>query len=389
MHVLPNIVAKETWCDRLQYAVLRYPRTKAKAAVLYVATPSSPPPDILEELLGLTASSVRLSDSVTVLNASTVGVLLTELQDNLNVLRVVEYLFQACERFTSLNIAEGKYKPSIGISICPDDASTATSALVCADTAWQSAQSHGPLTVSFYSDEMNVQMHRRKLLQERLEKALVRNEFQVYAQPVFAKKNMNMHSVELLLRWIHPDEGPIPASLFMEFASRKGLWLKTSSILEKELIANSQMHPHLTWTWNAPHLLRNPYHKNIDLPFQHWDSVHPNMGLEVSSELLVEHPEQALHWIKQWKHAGGFVCIDDFGKHPIQLEWLQQLAPRMLKTTLPVTNLLAPAIAKALNASLVYKQVDDLSAWQNASHADYGQGNTLQNAEPIHKLVIT
>src|SRR6185369_11114950 len=69
---------------------------------------------------------------------------------------------------------------SIGISIYPDDASTAESLATNADSAMYSAVENGGNTYRFFHQEMNQNSAERMLLEGKLHGALERGELMVY-----------------------------------------------------------------------------------------------------------------------------------------------------------------------------------------------------------------
>ncbi|NIQ09018.1 MAG: EAL domain-containing protein, partial [Gammaproteobacteria bacterium] len=53
--------------------------------------------------------------------------------------------------------------------------------------------------------------------------AIEENQFELYFQPKISLHTMNMHGMEALLRWNHPDKGIIPPLEFMPTLEESGL----------------------------------------------------------------------------------------------------------------------------------------------------------------------
>jgi EAL domain-containing protein (putative c-di-GMP-specific phosphodiesterase class I) len=50
-----------------------------------------------------------------------------------------------------------------------------------------------------------------------------RNRWQVHYQPIVCLKTHRVTGVEALIRWTHPDAGPVPASQIVKLAEDSGL----------------------------------------------------------------------------------------------------------------------------------------------------------------------
>src|SRR6202030_3048854 len=90
---------------------------------------------------------------------------------------------------------------SIGISICPDDATDRHSLLSHADTALYRAKNEGRGTYRFFVAEMGAGVHDRRMLEHDLRQAIARGELRLAYQPIKDISTEKIIGFEALLRW--------------------------------------------------------------------------------------------------------------------------------------------------------------------------------------------
>ena len=76
------------------------------------------------------------------------------------------------------------------------------------------AKALGRNSYSFFTPQMNVVIQRRLAIEEQMQGALQRNEFELYYQPQLDVKNKHVTGAEALLRWYNPVLGNIPPDEF-------------------------------------------------------------------------------------------------------------------------------------------------------------------------------
>ncbi|RNF86297.1 GGDEF domain-containing protein [Lysobacter psychrotolerans] len=112
---------------------------------------------------------------------------------------------------------------SIGITLFPDDASGATALMKNGDIAMYQAKVAGKNCHRFYSRAMDQAVERRVHLEHELRGAWDRGELSLAYQPVFRVSDGVMVGAEALLRWMHPTQGLIAPSVFIDVAEQCGL----------------------------------------------------------------------------------------------------------------------------------------------------------------------
>ena len=112
---------------------------------------------------------------------------------------------------------------SIGITLFPEDASNATTLMKNGDIAMYQAKVAGKNCFRFYSRAMDQAVERRVHMEQDLRGAWERGELSLAYQPVFRLADGKLVGAEALLRWQHPEHGPVSPSLFIDVAEQSGL----------------------------------------------------------------------------------------------------------------------------------------------------------------------
>lgn len=112
---------------------------------------------------------------------------------------------------------------SIGVSLYPEDASSASEVLRHADSAMSAVKRSGRGQVRRYQSEYDAQTERFQLLARELAQAFYDGQgFSLAYQPIYDLASGVPVKVEALLRWRHPQLGQISPAEFIPIAQRTG-----------------------------------------------------------------------------------------------------------------------------------------------------------------------
>jgi EAL domain-containing protein (putative c-di-GMP-specific phosphodiesterase class I) len=111
---------------------------------------------------------------------------------------------------------------SIGISLYPEDADNPDDLLRHADVAlYQAKQSRNAFR--FHTESMTRHAEERLRLEQALREAIEREQFQLAYQPQLSLRDGKVIGAEALIRWPHPELGPIPPGRFIPLAEEIGV----------------------------------------------------------------------------------------------------------------------------------------------------------------------
>ena len=112
---------------------------------------------------------------------------------------------------------------SVGIAIAPYDGLGSEELVRSADLALYAAKGAGRGQYRFYSSDLHSSADERRQLEVDMRDALANNEMRLVYQPIIALEGNIIAGFEALLRWEHPERGPISPALFIPIAEEAGL----------------------------------------------------------------------------------------------------------------------------------------------------------------------
>ncbi|PTL38254.1 putative bifunctional diguanylate cyclase/phosphodiesterase [Alkalicoccus saliphilus] len=190
----------------------------------------------------------------------------------------------------------------------------------------------------FFYEEKNHQDLSDEWMEMSLRKALQNKEMDVYYQPQVKTHSGEVHKVEALVRWQHPDYGVISPGVFIDAAERFGLIMPlTLQVVEKVCLQLKE------WRKTAASIQRvsinlSPLHfEFVDANCQITDLVHrhgipPEMiEWELTETSMVENLQQMAGQLLELEKEGFSIALDDFGAGVSSLTRLQELPIHTLK----------------------------------------------------------
>ncbi|WP_319498260.1 EAL domain-containing protein [uncultured Cohaesibacter sp.] len=216
---------------------------------------------------------------------------------------------------------------SLGAAIWPDDGETSSELVNNANLAMYHAKCSFMSKLCFYDAEIGADMRKKRKMADDLRRALDNDELQLHYQ---VQKSMgperDIHGFEALLRWTHPDLGPISPALFIPVAeengliSALGLW-----VLKRACVDAASWDPPYRVAVNVsavqfmdPHL---PQYVEDVLALT---GLNPSrLELELTETALVKDTARSLDIMLQVKALGVGIALDDFGTGYSSLEILR------------------------------------------------------------------
>ncbi|ADQ05740.1 diguanylate cyclase/phosphodiesterase with PAS/PAC sensor(s) [Caldicellulosiruptor owensensis OL] len=123
---------------------------------------------------------------------------------------------------------------SMGISFYPDDGKNVKEIFRNVDMALSSAKDNGKNDFQIFMPFMLMKNLKKIEIEKNLKKAIEEDQFELYYQPVINLKDMEIHSVEALLRWNLPGKGMVSPLEFIPVAEESGLIVKIGEmVIEK------------------------------------------------------------------------------------------------------------------------------------------------------------
>ncbi len=112
---------------------------------------------------------------------------------------------------------------SVGIAIAPYDGLTSDELIRNTDLALYAAKGGGRGIYRFYSRDLHAEAERRRQVEDDLRDALVQGQIKLHYQPLVGIDNNMVVGFEALMRWDHPELGPISPGVFIPIAEETDL----------------------------------------------------------------------------------------------------------------------------------------------------------------------
>ncbi|MDP8265920.1 MAG: EAL domain-containing protein [Candidatus Aceula meridiana] len=226
---------------------------------------------------------------------------------------------------------------SIGILLNSPEYNFPEEILRDADTAMYKAKVAGRARYAIFDEKMHTSAVRRIQLENDLRKAIQKNEFQVFYQPIVSVKTGRITCVEALLRWVHPEKGMIGPNEFIPLAEETGLIIPiTAWVLET---AAKQVRQWLDFGYRVRFSVNlsalNLTQKNLAGVIEKTlaqSQIDPDtIELEITETAAMKEFDLALSTLRRLKSIGTHISIDDFGVGYSPLLYLKQFPVSKIK----------------------------------------------------------
>lgn len=172
--------------------------------------------------------SIRAHDFAARLGGDEFGVIASDVRGADDVSRRGRRILQSLAEPLTLGGSLIHPKTSIGVAVFPDDADDASELLKRADIALNRAKEMGRGVVAIYDEQMERAVAKADELERELRLALENGGLEMRYQPKIDVVTRQVAGAEALIRWIHPERGPIPPPVFLAVAEERGLLLDVS-----------------------------------------------------------------------------------------------------------------------------------------------------------------
>jgi diguanylate cyclase (GGDEF)-like protein len=218
-----------------------------------------------------------------------------------------------------------------------DDAETV---LRHADTAMYEAKETPHRSTAVYEPGMTRRVDAQLALDTELRRAIDREEFVPFFQPIVALEDERLHGVEVLARWHHPERGLLSPHTFLEAAEDTGLIVPIGhQVIRQACEVLSSLRtdhaptaaPVLTANFSRPEFFRPETHAFLTDLFDTYDIAPRHFTMEVSERTVAGISDEDVTAFCALKNLGVSILLDDFGTGFSSLQSLRRLPVDGLK----------------------------------------------------------
>lgn len=228
-------------------------------------------------------------------------------------------------------------RASVGIAVAPDDGATVGELLQKADAAMHVVKDNGRDGVQQWNAGITQRANQRFLLETELRQALQAGQLAVAYQPIVALGSGRVTGMEALMRWQHPERGPVSPAEFIPVAEDSGLIVELGAwVLERACAQVRHWHAR----YGPLHLAVNVSGRQFRDPslLDTVRSVCERTGfpahllhLEVTESTLMQDTEAAALVMQRLVALGLKLSLDDFGTGYSSLAYLKRFPLHKLK----------------------------------------------------------
>jgi diguanylate cyclase (GGDEF)-like protein/PAS domain S-box-containing protein len=342
---LPN---RALFMDRLEHALTRANRRGSKVAVLFADLDNF---KVINDSLGhkvgdqlLIAVAERLKthlrpeDTAARLGGDEFTILAEDIASVGEVVQIAERIAELLQPPIALDGQEVFATVSTGIALNSPTQEEPADLLRHADLAMYRAKYRGKARYEVFESTMDDKAVERLMLETGLRRALVRQQFRIYYQPIVTLDNDKVAGVEALVRWEHPQRGLLRPEEFLSVAEETGLIVQIGQWVLREASKQARI-------WQERYPGTPPLTVSVNLSTREF--FHPKLVAEVLDEseidpasLQLEITEGAMmtnstystdRTLRNLKRMGVKLAIDDFGLGYSSLSYLKRFPVDFLK----------------------------------------------------------
>ena len=285
---------------------------------------------------------------------------------------------------------------SVGGALYPEHATDVDALLQRADVAMYLAKERGT-GYETYSASTDRYSPRRLALLGELRRAIEQGELVLQYQPIAEMRTGDVHKVEALVRWNHPEHGMLPPAEFIPLAEPTGLMgpltrhVLDLAIKQARLWRERRLDITIAVNVSARNLHYPELRDDVAALLAKWAVPASSLELELTESMLMADPRRATEVLQSLNALGIATILDDFGTGYSSLAYLKRLPVSQLKidgsfvanmaTDEEDAAIVASTIdlARSLGLTVVAEGVESETVWQQLLDfgCDFVQGYFL------------
>ena len=222
------------------------------------------------------------------------------------------------------------FTASIGLTLLQGNGATASDAIREADLAMQRAKRQGGNQTVFYDHTLQTEFEQRLWMEKALTQALNTSQLTMCIQPQHARDG-RITGAELLVRWTHPDHGPISPALFIPLAEETSLidhltfWslgVACQTLLELQRL--NETYP-VSVNISPKVLMDAGFTDSVRKLLNSTGAPGNRLIFEITEGIWIQDAEATAQRMRELNHLGIRFSIDDFGTGYSNLSNLMRL----------------------------------------------------------------
>ncbi|WP_458734877.1 EAL domain-containing protein [Zobellella taiwanensis] len=227
---------------------------------------------------------------------------------------------------------------SLGIAIHPDDAKDAVTLIKAAEMAMYQVKRDGRNGLRFYAPHMQRYSERALALSSALKQAIAGNELSLAFQPQLDLASGRPVGAEALLRWQHPQWGPVSPAEFIPLAEQSGLIVSIGWwVIEQAMAAALRLYRAgltdmvIAVNVSALQFVQPDFVEELSRRRDRLGLPAGAIEIELTESVALLNPEEVGLKLSALSAAGMRLSIDDFGTGYSSMSYLKRFSVDKLK----------------------------------------------------------
>jgi diguanylate cyclase (GGDEF)-like protein len=365
---LPNRVLL---MDRLAVALSNAERSGAEVVVLYVdldgfkrvndSCGHAAGDSALAAIGSRLRSCLRTGDTASRVGGDEFTIVCTVANGVSEIAQIAERIISEIAAPIDVDSATMQLGANIGVSLYPSDGADPGELIRKADAAMYRAKATGHNTFHLYTPEIHAEMLARTTLSNDLEKAIERNEFVVFYQPVVSLTSRKIIGAEALVRWMHPTRGILAPYEFITFAEEHGLIgaIGTSVMRQAcEQVQRLALEPETEFTIavnvSAIEFRRPDFVESVQRLLCKSGADASRLEIEITESVMMNDVAAVTRTLHDLDRLGIKLSVDDFGTGYSSLAYIKTFPVHTLKIDRSFVNDIADnATDQAIAATII------------------------------------
>ena len=276
---------------------------------------------------------VRDTDTVARVGGDEFAIVQSSIRSHADVRRLCERIIASIGEPFYLGDREVRVGVSVGAIVAHSKTGDASELVRKADITMYQAKAEGRNCYRMFSNNMDVKVQRRNLIEEKLRTALNAGEaLQLQYQPQL-NPNGKLVAIEGLLRWTDEQLGVLSPAEVIPIAEESGLINRLGEATFRAACRASKERPDLLVAVNLSPL----QFRDSDLPTRLRDIAvqqgvqFHQIEIEITESVLIEHADVSESVIRELREIGFRIALDDFGTGYSSLSYLRRFPVDKIK----------------------------------------------------------
>ena len=294
--------------------------------------------ELLVQVASRLAACTKKSDTLSRMGGDEFVIILPRIDDNLLIQSVANRIMAVFAKPFCIDGHEHFISASIGVAKYPENSKDPDVLLRNADLAMYQAKAMGKNQCQFFSEDINTKLNERVTIEALLRGVELRDELELFYQPIVSGETNDIVLCEALLRWRDGNGQYIMPDVFIPIAEETGLihplgeWVIKQACEDLSYIRKN-FYPEMKFAINiSPNQLQSEgFFSFVQEQLQEHDILPEMIELEITESVVINDLGETATNLQALCKAGFHLSIDDFGTGYSSLAYLQKYPFSTLK----------------------------------------------------------